>query len=186
MARTPLLRWDDVSAPNDIAVIWNAEKISREFKLDKNTHVGIVKVRGQETGGNASAQALTIQADLAQRPPLSVSASLVSISPDAPADTTRRGEMIWLRGDGSDTYVAEDRPEEMIEVFQSLTFFKTTDATWDFMIDYLVLEEPMRWRSEDYFKDMFSVDRQVTAGRPYFQPGRTPGEPFHKVARTHI
>ena len=184
MARTPILRWDDTSAPNDTAVTWTAEKIAKEFHLDKDTHVGLVKARGQETGGSAAAQSLTMQADLAQRDEGAVNLSVVSIGPDAPVDGPKRGEMLWLRGDAEDTYLAEDQPTEMIEIFQSLTFFKVSAATWDFLIDYVILEGPMRWRSEDYFKDMFSVNRQVSAGNPYFQPGATPGEPFHKVRRS--
>lgn len=182
--RLPLIAWEDVTAPNDEIIRWEAEEIARRFRLKRDEHVGLVKARGIETGGSSTSEALTIRADI-PRPSTTLS-TFIKLSPDdGDAGRNMSGEMLWLQGDGSDSFIAEDQPAELIEVFESITYQKSADATWNFMLDYVILEEPMRFPQEDYLADMYTVDRQNTAGNPFFQPGRNPGQAFHQVKREH-
>lgn len=185
MARLPLLVWDSTSGNFDEIVRWEAQEIAKHFHLKRGEHVGLVKTLGQETGGSAAAQSLTIRADVNR--PSTTQSTFLNIDPTSGNHGRNAiGEMMWLRGDASDTYLAQDVPFEMIEVFESITFQKVAAATWNFILDYAILEGNMRWPTEDAFKDMFSVEPERSAGGPYFQPGRLAGEPFHKVYRTHV
>lgn len=167
--------WQDTTGDEDTVVVWDAQRIAKEFHLERDEHIGITILRGIETAVAASAD-LFLLADIARGNAREGVTPFKHIeeSPVGTRDRVRtdRGGL-WINADSSDTHIPEDRPTEMVEILETLTFSKTTAHIWLFSVDYLVLEGAMRWPSEDFMKDIRKVGRLRTAGRPFFQVGDT-------------
>lgn len=172
------LFWDRNTDPQSQFVFWDAQEITKRFGLKNDEHIGLVQGKAFQDTTTSGAVQLFLQADRRGVDITKLESGVQGVLPTPGNIATVGGEsnapinhkvMAWFVE--ADNFSDLDRPAEHIEVFESIMWVKSAANEWQVILDFVFLEGPMRWKHEDYLKDMAKVPRQRTPGMPFYQAG---------------